>query len=153
MKIILTQDIPNLGKKDEIKEVSGGYARNFLIPRGLAVLATPKELAKISQKTAEKEKIVEKKKSYAEQFKDKLGETVLSFKVKASKEGKLYASITPKKIAKKLGEHKITVDEKKIKLTEPLKKVGEYTAVIELREGIEANLKILVKPIKKVMKS
>jgi large subunit ribosomal protein L9 len=146
MKVILSQDVPNLGNKDEIKEVSGGYARNFLIPRGLAVLATPKELAKISQKTAEKEGIVEKKKSYAEQLKDKVGKIVLSFKARASKEGKLYASITPKKIAKKLGEHKITVDEKKIKLAEPIKKVGEYKAVVELNDNIKATLKISVKP-------
>lgn len=146
MKVILSQDVPNLGKKDEIKEVADGYARNFLIPRGLVVLATAEELTRISQKKTKEEEMVKKEKSKAQQLKDKIEKMVLSFESRASKEGKLYASITPKRIIRKLAKSKISVDEKRIKIAEPIKKVGEYKVVVELEDNIKASLKISVRP-------
>lgn len=145
MKVILSQDIPNLGKKDEVKEVADGYGRNFLIPQGLARMATQGELEKLALKRAE---VIEKEKkrvTLSHELKERIEKLSLIIERKATKTGKLYAGVTPKKIAKDLEGYKISVDEKKIKLAEPIKKVGEYEAIIELKEGMKANLKILIK--------
>ncbi|OIO53545.1 50S ribosomal protein L9 [Candidatus Peregrinibacteria bacterium CG08_land_8_20_14_0_20_41_10] len=146
MEVILLQNVPTLGKKNEIKRVADGYALNFLVPKKLACLATSAkktELAKLQEKVilnktetlAHLDEIVQKIKT--------LGK--LAFTVKATKTGKLYAAITEEKIAEHLQEKiKASLESKQIILATAIKTTGEHSATIRLNQNKECTLKIVV---------
>ncbi|UMZ75163.1 50S ribosomal protein L9 [Natranaerofaba carboxydovora] len=145
MKVILKQDVKNLGNKDEVKEVKEGYARNYLIPKGLAEKATKNKLKEVEKRRQEREQQEEKEVEEAEKLKEKLAEEKLVIKVKTGDEGKLFGSVTNKDISEKLQEDKnIQIDKRKIELDDPIKDVGSYEVDIKLHTKVEAKLKVEV---------
>ena len=145
MKVILKQDVHNLGKKNAMVNVSDGYARNFLIPRGLAVEASTSAVNEMKMKeNAEKTK-KEHEMANAQKLVEKIKTITVLFKSKAGENGKLFGSITGKDIAEKLEkDHKIQVDKRKIVLPDAIKALGTYDIEIKLYAGISSTLKIQV---------
>ncbi len=143
MKIILTEDVKNLGKKGDILETADGYARNYLIPKNLARIAT--------QEAEEKNKIQKEEKIKKEKIEleniQKLASLIegKEFIIKAKeKAGKLFGSIGAKEISLSLKKEGLEVKEKEIKIIEPIKELGEYKIEIELDHGIETYITVLV---------
>ena len=146
MKVILLQDIKNVGKKDEIINSSDGYARNYLFPKKLAVEATKDNLnqLKARQDTAKRKK--EQEKEDAKQLAEKLKKITLSIQVKEGENGKIFGGVTAKEIAENLKEQQsIEIDKKKIMVKETIKALGNYSVEIKLYEGISANLAVSVR--------
>lgn len=145
MKVILNADIKTLGKKGDLVNVSDGYARNFLFPRKLAVEANAANLNTVSQRESAKEyhKSVEIKN--AEDLKQQLEKISVTIKVKAGANGKLFGSVTSKEVAEVLASlYGVSVDKKKIVLSEPIKAYGTYILDIKLYANITAKLNVVV---------
>ncbi|MEN6350206.1 MAG: 50S ribosomal protein L9 [Syntrophomonas sp.] len=145
MKVILTQDVKNLGKAGEIKEVSDGYARNFLIPKGLADEATQKKLKETEEKIIKTEKRKNKEKTEAEALKERLDGKSLTIKAKTGGSDKLFGAVTSREVADILQkEFGIALDKKKIEMGEPIKHLGQYKIKIKIYPAIQAEVKIIV---------
>ena len=145
MKVILLSDIKGVGKKDEIINAADGYARNYLLPKKLAVEANAENMTKLNNKkeAASFKKDVEKQN--AEELAKKLKGIILKLKVKAGENGKIFGGITSKEISENLkAQYGFEVDKKKIELKETIKALGEYNVSIKLFEGVVADLKIQV---------
>ena len=146
MKVILKENIKSIGKKDEIVNVSDGYARNFLFVKNLAVEATPGNLAKLQTKKDSAAFKKDQEKQEAEKVAEKLSKITLDFKVKAGENGKIFGGISSKEIAEKLeSEYQIKVDKKKIDLKEPIKILGVKRVDIKLFEGVAGTVKVATK--------
>ena len=146
MKVILKEDIKSIGKKDQIVNVSDGYARNFLFAKNLAVEATPGNLAKLQTKkdSAAFKKNAEKEE--AEKIAERLAKITLEFQVKAGENDKIFGGVSSKEIAEKLEkEYQIKVDKKKIELKEPIKILGVKRVDIKLFEGVIGTVKVFTK--------
>ena len=143
MKVILLKNIQGIGRADEIKEVKTGYARNFLIPKGLVILATQKEIEKLEAKKEINEKEKAREIEKAKKIKKKLEKIKLNIKVKADEKGKLFGSVGPKQIAEALSEREVEVDEKQIEM-QGIKEVGEYLVKVRLAEGVEGKMGIKI---------
>ncbi len=147
MKVILKQDIKGVGKKEEIINAADGYARNYLLPRGLAVEANQKNLKLQEQKKESEQYKKAKEKETAERLKEELKEVEVVIKASAGKNGKLFGSITNKDIQEILEkEYHIKLDKKKIHLKDSIKEVGEYVAECKFYPEISGELKIKVLP-------
>lgn len=145
MKVILLDNIKGVGKKDEIINASDGYARNYLLPKKLAVEANSENLSKLNNKkeAASYRKDVEKQK--AEELAQKLKGIMLKIKVKAGENGKIFGGVTSKEISDNLkNQYNYIVDKKKIDLKETIKTLGEFNIDIKLFEGVVAKLKVEV---------
>ena len=145
MKVILLSDIKGVGKKDEIINAADGYARNYLLPKKLAVEANAENMTKLNNKkeAASFKKDVEKQN--AEELAKKLKGIMLKLRVKAGENGKIFGGITSKEISENLkAQYGFEVDKKKIELKETIKALGEYNVSIKLFEGVVADLKIQV---------
>ena len=145
MIVILQKDLKGTGKVGDVVKVSDGYARNMLIPRGIAKEATDGNIRSLEK---QKELAAEKKaeqKAAAEAVAEKIGALGVTIKTKGGEGGKLFGSITSKDIASALNDqHKVKVDKKKIALDSPIKQVGEFVISIKLYSGITAELKVKV---------
>lgn len=149
MRIILLKEVKNLGKVGDIKEVADGYARNFLIPRGLVVFASQNRLLELKRKfEAEANKAQAELKKLKELAKKLVGFR-LKISSKARKNGKLFGSITPLKIIKLLQKEGFEIKKDQISLKEPIKEAGEYDVVIDLGHEVKAKIKVIVKEEKK----
>ncbi len=142
MKVIFIKDVKGQGKKNEIKEVSDGYGKNFLINKGYAVLATPTSLKRLNQEKLENKEKEELEKKQALDLKEKLSNTNLKFKVKTGEHDKVFGSVSPKQIAVELKNRGFIIDKKMIKLNENLSYIGFHNVEIELYKGIVATLKV-----------
>lgn len=144
MKIILLKDIPTLGKKNDVKEVSGGYARNFLLPQKLAEPSTDAAVKSLAAKKArdEREKSEEEKKYKAAA--EKLKTAAVSFKVKMGEKGKAFGSVTAQKIADALARQGIAADKEWIVLDGAIKTTGEKNVPIHFPRGIAGEIKISI---------
>lgn len=143
MKVILTKDVSNLGKANDIIDVVDGYARNFLIPRNLAIPATSKEVDKVK---AESQKKFEQEKEKIDELKNlakKIAGKVYVIKAK-EKNGKLFGSICPEEISQELKNKNINITEKMIILDKPIKEIGEQKIKVNLGNNIEAGVTIKV---------
>lgn len=143
MKVILIQDVKNVGKKGEIKKAADGYARNFLLPKKLAEIATPAAIQKnkiLFENQIKKEKEnIEANKKLAQNMEGK--EIVVRRK---AKKGKLFGSVGAKEIAEELKKQSVEVSEKSIVLGEPIKNTGEKTILVDLGNDIRAKIKVKV---------
>lgn len=145
MKVILTQDVKSQGKKGEVKNVSDGYARNFLFPRGLAVEANTQVLKEIEGKEQAKKFKAETEKKSAEDLAAKLEGLLVKITATAGTDGRLYGSVTVKDIAEAMFEqHKMEIDRRKIQLDEHIKAFGTYTLEIKLYPGVVGKINVLV---------
>ncbi|MCD6233314.1 50S ribosomal protein L9 [bacterium] len=149
MKVILLKDVKNLGKQYDLKDVPSGYARNYLIPRGLAVGATNKAL-----KWLEIQKDILNKKS--EQELTRIGELAkrldgleISIPVKIGKKGQLFEKVTSQKIASKLKEKGFDVKKSQLELAQEIKELGEFPVKVKFEHGLEATIKTIVVEEKK----
>jgi len=146
MQVILIQDVKNLGKKGDVKNVSDGYARNFLLAKKLAEKSTTEAIEKL-ESLQKKEKLAESEKLEAlRKIAEKLRGKTIQLKV-AGKKGKLFGSISAKDIASELKKQNLDVAEKAIALDTSIKKIGEYEIKIILEKDIEAKIKIVVTEI------
>lgn len=146
MKIILKEEIDTLGNIGDIIHVANGYARNYLIPRDLAVEANPKNIKQFEHIKRIIEVKAEKVKKEKQSLADKLSSVKLSFKAKAGEDGKLFGSITNMDVQKELSEQGIDIDRKKIVIDEPIKRTGEYGIKIKLHSDIVAEVQAEVLP-------
>ena len=145
MKVVLLQDVKGQGKKDDLINVSDGYARNFLFPKKLAVEADAKVLNDIKNKEAAKQRRIELEKQAARDTAEKRAGTLVKIKVKEGADGKFYGSVTTKDIAEALKEQcGIEVDKRKVVLGENIKGYGTYTVDVKLYPEISGKLNVLV---------
>ena len=143
MKVILLNDVKGVGRKDEIINANDGYARNFLLPKGLAVEANNSNLSKLKAKQDSKAYKKEEDKKEALKIKDQIEKITLKIEVKAGENGKIFGGVTSKEISDKLkAQNNIEVDKKKIELKETIKTVGNFTVTLKLFEGVVAKLKL-----------
>mgnify|MGYP006302200731 CR=1 FL=1 len=145
MKIILKEDVQKLGSKGDVVDVADGYARNYLLPRKLAVEATKQKLEELKRKEHKQEKKENEKIEEAQEKADKMSEGQYEFKVKAGEEGKLFGSVTTNDIAERLKENGFNVDKKDIKLEENIKSLGVHNVTVQLFQDVAAEIKVNVK--------
>ena len=144
MKVILKEDVKNLGKMGEALSVADGYARNFLIPKGMAVDATSKNVRVLQHEKKVIEAKALKVRNLAKATSEKLSALTLTLKAKAGEEDKLFGSITTMDIAEALKAEGLEIDRKKIVLDEPIKRLGNYTVSVKLHPDETAEIKIKV---------
>ncbi|NLP44755.1 MAG: 50S ribosomal protein L9 [Peptococcaceae bacterium] len=145
MKVILREDVKGLGQKGKICTVSDGYARNYLIPRGLAVEATEGNVQDLAHKRKQEELRRQQEKQDAKDLAAKLETLQLVLKVKVGDKGRLFGSVTNKEIAEVLEkDHKIKLDRRKIEMKEAIKAIGDHQVTIKLHPEVSANLKVKV---------
>ena len=136
MKVILLADVKKLGKKDQIIEVSDGYAVNFLFPRRLAVQVTKKSVEVLDTQQEERKELAAKMKADAEALAKKLDTITLTFKVKTGREGKLFGAISLKQVAEELSKLGIEIDKRKFVDKGPLDELGYHHIGVELYKGV-----------------
>ncbi len=145
MQVILLKDVPNLGKAGEIKNVSDGFARNYLIPKGLAKMATKSAIAEAKQRMGAEKRRLQKELATAEELAEKIKSVKLEFKAKAGETGTLYGSITNADIAEKLSEVLgQEIDKRKIVLKRPIHELGDYTVPVKLAASVTAEVAVSV---------
>ncbi len=148
MKIVLLENIKKLGKKDEIVEVSDGYARNVLIPKGQALAATNENINNLRLKNKNEEKKEENLRKIATDNKLKLENDVITLGIRAGASGKTFGSITSKEIAEAIKEKtKIEIDKKDVLLDESIKNIGKTDVKVRLHKDIVANVSLEVKEL------
>ena len=145
MRVILLTDVKGQGKKDQIVEVSDGYARNFLFPKKLAIPADSKAVNDVKNKEAAKQHKIDVEISDAKALAKKLEGIVVVFEYAAGPDKKLYGSVTAKDIAEELKKkHGIDIDKRKITLAEPIKSFGEFKADVKLYSDVSGKINVLV---------
>jgi large subunit ribosomal protein L9 len=144
VKIIITKDTEKLGKEGDVIEVKEGFARNFLLPRGLAIKATKNSFKEIEELKKRKDKQEEKVKIDALEIKTKIEALSLTITTEAKDTEELYGSITEQQILKALKEEGFTLEKGKIAIPEPVKKLGVYNLKVKLHPAVEANLRLWV---------
>lgn len=146
MKVILKEDIPNLGKAGQIINVKDGYARNFLLPKGLALLADEKNMKLLEYQKKKIEEEAKKKRQDAESVAARLSEIQLNIKAKAGEDQKLFGSITSKDIAEALQKEGFSIDKRQINIPEPIKRIGDYEVEVKLDANVTAKVKVNILP-------
>ncbi len=143
MKILLIEDVKGLGKAGEIKNAKDGYARNYLIPKGFAKLATDEVIKEWQEEQKRKEEKLKKELEKLNELKEKIENITLTLKHKLGANGQLYGAITNKEVAEHLKQKGIEIDKKHIEMKQ-IKSVGEYVVDVKLGHGIHAKLKLVV---------
>jgi large subunit ribosomal protein L9 len=138
VKVVLTKDVDNLGRAGELKDVSPGYMRNFLVPQQMAVLATSSELKSLEARRSQIGKAQQKQRTEAEGLAAKLADIALTFQVRVGEQNRLYGSITTKDIADELARTAgITIDRRDIDLPEALKTLGTFSVPVKLGHDVK----------------
>ncbi len=144
MKVILLHRVDGVGQKHEVKDISDGYAKNFLLPRGLAKIATPDALNLLEEakhsEVARENKVRKKMRLVANSVRD----TVVTISARANEKGELFGSVTPEQVVLALKNQDIIVPSNSIKFEKPIKRLGKYTTYVDFGWGIGATLKISV---------
>jgi len=147
MNVILLQDVENLGLRGDVVSVARGYARNFLIPRKLAEVATTAKVEELRRRDARRTLQEARSSEQAETISETLRKTVLRFEMKAGPTGALFGSVTPSDIADEIWRvRKIRIDRRKIELPDPLKRIGSFLVPIQIFESVSVEVKTLVVP-------
>ena len=147
MKVVLREDVEKLGLRGEVVEVARGYARNFLLPRKLAELATPSRVAELAKINARRALNEAQSFEQAQEIGQRLGQAEIRFDVKAGESGVLFGSVTQTNLADAIWEKlKVRVDRRKIEMAEPLKRIGRYQVPIELFPDVTIETRVIVVP-------
>ena len=149
MKVILLQDIENIGKKDEVKNVANGFARNFLFPKKLAKIATKEVIAELEKQRELEEKKAEEELKATQEIVSKIDGLEIEVPVKIDEQGKLYGSINNVEISKIFKEKGFEIKRNQIKIPQPIKEIGEYPVIIIFDHNLEAEIKLIVVEEKK----
>ncbi len=144
MEVILVEDVPHLGRAGEVVKVKDGYARNYLIPKGLAQAATKENLKALEERRRQLERRSTRELERARELAARIGEITCTIRRPAGAEGKLFGAVTSADIEEALKEMGIEVDRKRIELPEPIKVTGAYTVPIKLHPEVTATLKLWV---------
>jgi len=144
MKVILKEDVGKLGYMGDIVTVAEGYARNYLLPRGIAAVADTKNIRSLEHEKRVIARRADKQKADAQSFADKISAITLKLKAKAGEEDKLFGSVTAMDIAEALKAEGVEVDRKKIVLEEPIKRLGSHSASVKVARDINATVNIEV---------
>ncbi|MBR0377272.1 MAG: 50S ribosomal protein L9 [Lachnospiraceae bacterium] len=148
MKVLLLADVKSLGKKDDIVNVSDGYARNMLFPKKLAVAATPKNMKDVELKKKNEARIEAEKLKEAQAFAEDLSKKSVTVGIKIGSGGRAFGSVSTKEIAEAAKEQLgVELDRKKMNLEAPLRELGESTVQVRVHPKVTANLKVIVKEI------
>ncbi len=142
MKVIFIKDVKGTGKIGEIKEVKDGYAQNFLIKKGLAIVASPANIEKLNQQNEKKAALEEQKKEEALKLKSTLEKVVLTFKVKTGEKDKVFGSVSIKQIKEELTRLGYLVDKSQIRIVDALTSLGFHTVQIELYKDVYVKVKV-----------
>jgi large subunit ribosomal protein L9 len=146
MQLILLQDVDSLGLRGDVVDVARGYARNFLLPRKLAEVATPARVAELRRVEAQRARHEARSAEQAQEIAEVLNKTVLTFEVKSGPTGSLFGSVTPTDVVDELWRtRKIRVDRRKVGI-DPIKRIGRYAIPIEIFEDVNVEVKTLVVP-------
>lgn len=147
MRVILKAEVRGLGRAGEIKDVADGYARNYLLPKGLAIEATGGELKLLAQERQSEKTKKDRAHRDAEELAARLGEVTLVFKLKAGEQGKTFGSVTAKEVADALKkEAKAEIEKTKIVLHEPLRSLGVHKVEVRLLSDVRANVTVAIEP-------
>lgn len=146
MKVILKEDLENLGQAGEVVEVKPGYGRNFLIPRGLAVVANTGNVRRYEEETRQRQHKLDAQRRDAEALAKRLGDMELTIAMPTGEENRLFGTVTNQQIADALKARNIEVDRRKVSLGEEIRYTGVYTASIRLHPEHTAELKVKVVP-------
>lgn len=144
MQVIFIKDLKGQGKKDDIKEVKDGYAENFLIKKGYAVLKTDANLSKLKREQKLRQEQDDQKKEEANQLKQKLEKESITFKVKTGEQDRVFGSISPKQIKESLDKKGYKIDRRQIKIENNIQSLGYHEVEIELYKDIKAKIKIIL---------
>ncbi len=146
MKLILKQDMEELGYEGDVVDVAPGYARNYLIPKGFGVEATDRNIKAFEQMKRKIEARKLRAREEAEQLRDRLAEMTIAISQKAGEEGKLYGSVTSMDVADEIERQGVVLDRRKILLEKPIKAVGEYEIPVKIYQEVTGQVKVVVSP-------
>ncbi|HTZ16815.1 MAG TPA: 50S ribosomal protein L9 [Dissulfurispiraceae bacterium] len=146
MKVILKNDVKDLGRIGEVVNVKDGFARNFLVPQGLAVEASTKNVKAFEHEKKKIQEMAKKVKAGAAGLAERIAAAKITIKAKAGEEDKLFGSVTSMDIVEALKAEGIEIDKKKVQLDEPIKRLGEYQVVVKLHHEVSAQLNVQVVP-------
>ena len=144
MKVILKEDVKKIGSMGQIVTVADGFARNYLVPKGLAVEANIKNMKSLEHAKRVIQEKAKKVKASVQDFVDRLSQISLVIKAKAGEEGKLFGSVTTMDIAEQLKNEGIEIDKKKISLDEPIKRIGTYAVSVRLHPEVDTQINLQV---------
>ncbi len=144
MKLILREDVENLGKGGELVDVKPGYGRNFLLPRGLAVSANPKNVRELDHQKQIAQAKAAKLKASAEAVAKRLSDTPVTLKRKVGEQDKLYGSVTAMDVAEALAARGLQIDRRSIDLAEPIKTLGDFEVPVKLHSEVVGKAKVKV---------
>lgn len=147
MKVILLSDVRKLGQKGEVIQVADGYARNYLLPKGLAVEALPARLKELESQSQRAKTRKEQEEERSERIREKINHQTIIVKARCGEGGKLFGAITSKEISEALkSQFKTEIDRKKIDIKEPIRQLGEYEVRIKIYPQIQADVVVRVEP-------
>jgi large subunit ribosomal protein L9 len=145
MEVLLREDVDNLGARGEVVKVRAGYGRNYLLPQGLAVQATPANVKRIEMQRKVLLKKATEEKAVADQQAELLKDVTLEFARKVGEHGLLYGSVTSMDIAEAFAAKGYEIERRKITLKDPIKEIGEYEVPVKLHREVTTNVKVVVK--------
>ena len=147
MQVILKQDIEKIGRRGDIVDVSRGYVRNFLVPRGLAEMATPTRLEEVRREMAEAEERDRRMAQRAGEIAETLNKSVITIEARTGEDERLFGSVTAANIAEAIDRARgVRVDRRRIRLEEPLRSLGTHQVPVQVHGDIEASVKVIVVP-------
>lgn len=147
MKVVLLQDVKGLGRKGEVKEVADGYARNFLLPRGLAREATAAVLRQLQQQEAARQRRAQQELAQARAVAQRLEGQTVEVRARAGENGRLFGSVTSQDVAEALQRaFGVKVDRRRVELPEPLRQVGSYGVALRLHPEVTCRITVTVRP-------
>ena len=147
MQVILKQDVEKIGRRGDIVDVSRGYVRNFLVPRGLAEMATPTRLEEVRREMAEAEERDRRMAERAGEIAETLNKSVITIEARTGEDERLFGSVTAANIAEAIDRARgVRVDRRRIKLEEPIRSLGTHQVPVQVHGEIEASVKVIVVP-------
>ena len=144
MKIILMEDVTTLGRRGDVREVANGYARNFLLPKKLAVPATPANLQNVDHLKRRRERAENRAREEARDAAGRIAALTLTVTTRASEDGRLFGSVSAQDVVEFLERHEIPVEKRRVLLEEPIKALGEYRVPVKLHPEVTAELQVRV---------
>jgi large subunit ribosomal protein L9 len=147
MQVILKQDVMKIGRRGDIVDVSRGYVRNFLVPRGLAEMATPARLEEVRREMAEAEERDRRMAERAGEIAETLNKSVITIEARTGEDERLFGSVTAANIAEAIERARgVRVDRRRIRLEEPIRSLGTHQVPVQIHGDVEASVKVIVVP-------